>query len=132
MFGCPLMPPMFKQPHMSPMLPCASLCSRGFLHVIWGCRGPSLCLDTPHVFGCLPMCQTTPCICMHPVCLYVLWVICMCYRGNISYVGVGGISTSVRLLVCVSTCIGCQLSFNLGLPTMLGQHDVVLLPLLTP
>ena len=68
----------------------------------------------PHAFGCLPMCPTAPCICMLPymsVCsrgyLHVLW-------GNIPYVWcLGGISTYVRLLVSVSTSIGCPLCFIL-------------------
>ena len=87
---------------MSPMLPCASICSRGFLHVIWGYRGPSFCLDTPNVFGCLPMCPTPPCICMLPcmsVCsrgyLHMLW-------GNTPYVGGLGASAHQSGFWCLS------------------------------
>ena len=156
--------------HMSPMLTCASICSRRFLHVIWRC-GSLLLFGHPHVFGCLPMCPTPPCICLLPF-------ISVCSRGFLHVLlgkypicfGSGGVSTSVRLLVSVSKSIGCPLCFTLylscsslclksllpqlqlllfqwlwcllvchlyhqwpwlpliGLPTMFGQHDVVLLP----
>ena len=52
-------------PFMSPMLPYASVCSRGYLHVMWVCRGPYICLATPYV-GCLPIFPTPPHICMLP------------------------------------------------------------------
>ena len=61
MFGCPHM---FKHPHMSPMLPCASACFGGYLHVIGGFRA-LLCLDPacvwmpPHVSN-TPMHLYTP------------------------------------------------------------------------
>ena len=78
-FACPhtfVHPLSIQTPPMSPILPCSSVCSREYLHVIWGCRGPSICLDTHHMFGCLPTCQTSPhtsaylscfwCLAVHP------------------------------------------------------------------
>ena len=53
------------------------------------------------------------CICIFPSMSHVLGVICMCYGGNIPYVG--GVSTSIRLLLSFSTSIGCPLCFILYL-----------------
>ena len=76
--GCPHM---FKHPLYVPMLPCASVSSRGYLHMIWECRRPSICLDTTLI--CLdvsPYVQHPPHFCMLPstsVCskgyLHVKW-----------------------------------------------------------
>ena len=106
LFIHPLTPHMFVHPHMSPMLPYASLCCRGYLHVIWD-WGPHM-LDSPlWGSGCLPMCPTFH-VCS-PVYLYILWDNCMFYGQDTSCWGDGGVSMSVRLLVSVSTYIGCPL-----------------------
>ena len=62
--------PCVQLPHIC-MLPCMPVCSRDYLHVLWG---------------------------KHPIC----WEL-------------GGISTSVRLLVSVNTSFGCPLCFILYL-----------------
>ena len=91
-------------PHMSSMLLCASACSGGYLHVIGGCRGPPVwtppCVwmppqvsNTLHTFVCFPAC-----LCSWGY-LHVLWG-----KNPICW-GSGGISTSVRLLVSVSTSL---------------------------
>ena len=134
-FICPCKldaPHMFKHPHMSPVLPCASVGSRGYLHVIERC-GPSFCLDTPMCLDTSP-CVQPPCICMLPACLYVLGVICMCY-GGASHVGcLGDVSTSVRVLVSVSKPLdvhyALSCTFLLGslcLKSLLPQLQLLLL-----
>ena len=49
----------------------------------WGC-GSLLLFGHPHVFRCLPCVQHPDALYAY---LYVLGVICMCYGGNIPYVG---------------------------------------------
>ena len=173
MFGQPLTPHMFTPP-MSPMLPCASACSGGYLHVIGGCRDPPSVWTPCHVFGCLPMWPTPPHICMFScmcVCyggyLHVLW-------GNIPYVEVWGhqhicqtfsvcqyihwmsimlhlvpflefimsqVTTSMAMTTTPPVTVVSSGMSSLSLVTMapslmglsmLGQHDVVLPPPLTP
>ena len=98
---CPLyarIPPVFQMPapifsnipHMSPMLPCVSLCSRGFLHVVRGCRRPFLCLDTTHVLDASPCVNNPHAFVCSPVCLYVLGVVSMCYGETPICWGSGG------------------------------------------
>ena len=104
MFGHPLT---FRHPQcpyvqtpLCPLLP-VHLYVLGISACDMGIWGPS-CLDTPYVFGCLPMCPTPSHICMLPVCLYVLGVICMCYGKHLICWGSGGISTSVMGFWCLS------------------------------
>ena len=78
--GCLYAPICSNTPPYVPMLPGAFVCCRGYLHVIWD-AGALLMLGHPHVFGCLPMCQTPPHTCMLP-CSSVLGIIYMCYGGN--------------------------------------------------
>ena len=88
-------------PYMSPMLPCASLCSRGFLHVIWGCRGPSLCLDSPMYLNASPCVQNS----LHlyvPLYVYVLGLICMCCGGTPHMLGVWQASAHLSGFWCLS------------------------------
>ena len=162
----PLTSPYVQTPPYVPI--CGSLCSRGFLHVIWGC-------GAPYVGHPLRGVDTSPCV-QHPLCIVcspvsILYGIFACSWGKtLLMLGVWGVSMSLRLLVSISTYIGCPLCFLLcflvvyyasslyyhsyeyysssdcgvfwyviyiisdlaaflmGLPTMLGQHDVVLLP----
>ena len=79
--GCPYTP-MFICPHIF-----RHLCMFGCPHMFWcllydGCSIclhtpymyghspyvwlPSICLDVPHVFGCLAICLDSPCMCGHP------------------------------------------------------------------
>ena len=83
MFGCPPHSPYVKTPptHV-PMLPCASSCSGGYLYLILGCRGPSICLDTPMCLDASPGVQHSHTFVCSPICLYVLGVNCMCYGGK--------------------------------------------------
>ena len=77
--------------HMSPMLSCASLCSRGYLHVIWGCGGPT-CWTTP--LGV----DASPCV-QHA--LYAPLYLCIFY-------GIFACSMGKKLLVWgfwVSACL---------------------------
>ena len=120
-FGCtpicsdaPWYPHMFQHPHMSQWFPCASVCSWGYLHVIGGCEALHL-FGHPHVFGCLPMCPNTPTHLYAPLHVYVLGVIACTMGEHPICWGLGGLSTSVRLLVSVSTSIGCPLCFILYL-----------------
>ena len=70
--------------------------------MLWGCREPSTCLDTPI---CL---ETSLCV-QHPhisecslVCLYVPGGICMCYGGYTPYVGGLGVSAHLSGFWCLS------------------------------
>ena len=95
-----------QHPHMSPMLPCASVCSRGFL--MWYGDVGSSCLDTPM---CLDA-SSCPTHLYAPLYVYVLGGYLHVLWGNTPYVGGSrGFSTSVRLLVSVSASIGCPLCF---------------------
>ena len=74
-------PPYVQTPLYVPILPCASVCCRGYLHVIWGwwphmfvC---SLYVWTPHMFGLLPH------VCMPHVPLYI----CMCLEVSACNIG---------------------------------------------
>ena len=117
---------MFKTPYV-PNAPCASICSRGYLHVIWGCRGPSLCLDTPICLDASP--------CVHHPHTFVCFPVCLCSRGYLHVLwgehpicwGSGGVSTFVKLLVSVSTSIGCPLCFILYLSAQRGPWGLALL-----
>ena len=129
MLGGVHMPPYVWMPHMfgHPQCPICSntpicpQCSPAHLYVLGvstcnrGC-GAILMFGHPHVFGCLPMCPTPPCIYMLPCMSVCSRGYCMHYGGNIPYVGgLGAFSTTVRLLVPVSTSIGCPLCFILYL-----------------
>ena len=92
-------PPYVQIPPFVPML-CASVCSRGVSAHDRAKQMASLCLDTSHVFGCLPMCPT-----LHT---HFLPYMSVCSRAYLHVllgetphmVGVWrGISTSFRLLV---------------------------------
>ena len=70
----------FKHP---PYVPNASLHICMFWGVSacdWGMWGLSFCLETPHVFGCLPMCPT-------PSHNYMLPCMSVCSRGHCMYWG---------------------------------------------
>ena len=104
-FGCLLyiwMPP--DAPHMFKHLlyvPNAPLCTCMFQGVSahdGGCRGPSLCLNTPHV-------SNTPTHLYAPLHVYVLGVIACAMGENPICWWLGGFSTSVKLLVSVSTSL---------------------------
>ena len=82
------MPPYVQKTHMSPLLPCASICSRGYLHVIGGCG--ALLFGHPGVLDASPMFPSSPTHVCSPACLYVLGVICMCYGETSHMLGSGG------------------------------------------
>ena len=70
---------MFKHPHMFPMLPCAPVCSRGYLHVIWGCGALQNVWTAPGGVDASPVFQHPP-HCMLPckppcfrASMHVLW-----------------------------------------------------------
>ena len=90
-----------NNPHMSPMLPCASACTGGIC--MWmGDVGPSFCLDTPHMFGCLPMCPTPPCIYMLPCLSVCSRGYCMNYGGTSNMLGDWGASAHLSGFCCLS------------------------------
>ena len=111
----------------TPMLPICSntpicpQCSPVDLHVLgvsschWGMQGALLLFGHLHVFGCLPMCPTPPCIYMVPCMSVCSRGYCMCYGGTSHMLGGWGFSTSVRLFMSVSTSMGCPLCFILYL-----------------
>ena len=180
-------PCMFRHPHAfgcpicsnnPPYVPNAPLCICmfwGYLHVIGGCGQSSFCLDSPHVFGCLPVCPTPSHSYMLPCMSVYSRGNCICYRGYSPYVGGSGASAHLSGFWCLSvhpldvhyalsctflvvhyvsvststtittippvTVVSSGMSSpplvtmapsSMGLPTMLGQHDVVLQPPLTP
>ena len=102
-------------PHMSPVLPCASVCSRGICMWYGDAVGLQM-FGPPRGSGCLPRCLAPPCIVCPPVYLYVLGDLCIYYGGTILLLGVWGTSAYLSgLLVFVSTSIGCPLCFVLYL-----------------
>ena len=121
MFGCPCIwipldtPICSNTPCISPMLPCASACSGRYLHVIGGCRGLSFSLETPICLDFSPCVQHCHAFIWSPTCLYVLGVIACTMGEHPICWGLWGFGTSVRLLVSVSTSIGCPLCFILYL-----------------
>ena len=104
-------PPYAQTPPYVPMLPCACVCSRGYLHVIWDVGAPSV--GCPQGRGVPAQVSITPTNYMLPICsreyLHVLWgKLYLCW-------GLGSVSTSAKLLASVSTSIGCPLCFILYL-----------------
>ena len=98
----PQCPHMFKHPHMSPMLPCASACSEGYLHMIGGCGGTSSVWTTPLVLDASPCVHHLPHIYM-PTCMSVYCRgYCMYDGGNIPYVGGLGVSAYLSGFGCLS------------------------------
>ena len=96
------------------MVSCASVV-QGCICMWYGMQGALHMFGHPHMFGHLPYVQHPHTSACSPVCLYVPGV-SSCDMGIHPYVGAqGGISTSVRLLVSVSTSIGCPLCFILSL-----------------
>ena len=81
--------PTYSKTSYVPIVPCASVCSRGYLHVI-GDMGGCLLFGHPNVFGCFPCVHHPHTFVCFPVCLCVLWVICMCYGGTPHMLGVWG------------------------------------------
>ena len=89
---------------MFPVLPYASTCSRGYLHVIGGCRGPPSVWTSPMCFGCLGHVSFIPhSICDAPCMYYVLGVIsALCYGGNNPcHVGGQGVSAHLSGFWCL-------------------------------
>ena len=127
-FGYPLTPPICLNTPMSPMLPCASACSGGTCMLL-GDVGPS-CLDTPMCLDACSCVQHPHAFICSPACLYCRVIACT-MGGTFHMLGAGGFSTSVRLLVSVSTSIGCPLCFILYLSCNLLCLKS-LLPLLQP
>ena len=85
MFRCPQCPHMFKHPHISQMLPCASACSGGVCMSL-GDVGALLLFRQPPIFWMLPQVSNTPhAFLCSPACLYVLGVIA-CAMGVTSHI----------------------------------------------
>ena len=108
----PQCPPYVQTPPYVPNAPLCICMFWGYLHVIGGCWGPPIWTN-PSV-GCLPICPTHLHIYMLP-CMCVCSRVIACIMGETSHMlgGWGHFSTSVRLLVSVSTSIGCSLCFIL-------------------
>ena len=100
---CTFWYPLYVQttPCMFPMLPCASACSRGDLHVVGGCRVSSFCLDTPMCLDASPSVQHPHAFIHSPACLYVLGLLHVLW-GNIPYVGELGGSAHLSGFWCLS------------------------------
>ena len=77
----PQMPHIFQHPPFVPMLPCASVCSIGFLHVMGDAGGPSYVWTPPMCLDASPCLQHFPHITCSPKCLYVLGIIA-CTMGK--------------------------------------------------
>ena len=109
-------------PHV-PMLPCASACSRGYLDVIGALGSIStsvrLLLSVSTSIGC-------------PLCFIMYFLVVHCLKSLFSTA-----MTTTPPVTVLSSCMVALSTVTMGpslrrLPTMLGQHDVVLPPPLTP
>ena len=106
----PETPKCSNTPHMSPMLPCASVCSRMYLYMIGACGGPSLCLDTPMCLDASPYVKHLAHMCMLPymsVCsqgyLHVLWgthAICWGSGGHQHICQAFGVCQDIHWMSC--------------------------------
>ena len=96
--------PYVQAPPMFPMLPCASVCSRGYQHVIWGCGGPPYVWTPPYAWIPYHMSNTPTRLYVpwSPVHLYFLGGICMWYGRYTSYVGGLGASAHLSGFWCLS------------------------------
>ena len=101
-----------------PYVPNSPLC----IYMFWGVSacdrgmwGPPYVWTPPMYLDASPCVQHPHAFVWFPACLYVLGVICICFWGHLIPWGFGAISTSVRLMVFVSTSIGCPLCFILYL-----------------
>ena len=104
-----------RTPHMFPMLHCASVCSRGYLHVMWGYMemghpiwlynldAPLYVQMAPHMSGAHPTHLHTPMLPCISICsrwyLHVIW------RIHPTYWGLGTSALLSGILVSVSTSI---------------------------
>ena len=85
---------------MSPILPYASLCSRGYLHVIWGCRSPT-CLTTPKGEWMPLHVSNMPCL-LPSISVYSMGYLHVLGARHFFW-GAGDVGMSVRLW-CLSVC----------------------------
>ena len=95
-----LMPPYVQTPPISPMLPCASVCSRGYLHVIMGRWGHPYVWTLPCVW-IPPYVSNTPTHYMLPYMSVCSRGYCMHYGEHPIYWGAaGGFSTCQAFGIC--------------------------------
>ena len=114
-------------PHIS-MLPCMSVCCRGYLHVLWGKL--SICWGSGGISTSVKL-----------WCQYIHWISIMLHLVPFLWFIVSQVSTSTAITASPVTVVSSGMSSLssvtmapslMGFPTMLGQHDVVMPPPLTP